>query len=62
MSATISELIKAIQEGIQAKDPKEVFIHSELESILWKINSGRMKDLDLSDTLRVKEIIKTNIK
>ncbi|MFZ1806882.1 MAG: hypothetical protein WBO10_01945 [Pyrinomonadaceae bacterium] len=48
MSATITEIVHTIQEGIKTTDPKEIYIESELESILWKIKSARMKDLDLA--------------
>lgn len=54
----LSEIILAVQEGIKATDPGQSFVlEHELDQILWKINSGRMKDLDIGHTLRIKELI-----
>ena len=54
----LSEIILAVQEGIKATDPGQTFIlEHELDQIIWKINSGRMKDLDIGHTLRIKELL-----
>lgn len=59
MSATIGELLHIIQEAIRAEDPANVFvIGPQLQDAIWKIESGRQKDVKLAGVLRWEELIK----
>lgn len=59
MSATIGELLHIIQEAIRAEDPGNVFvIGPQLQDAIWKIESGRQKDVQLAGVLRWEELIK----
>lgn len=59
MSATIGELLHIIQEAIRAEDPANEFvIGPQLQDAIWKIESGRQKDVKLSGVLRWEELIK----
>ena len=59
MSATIGELLHIIQEAIRAEDPANVFvIGPQLQDAIWKIESGRQKDVKLAGVLRWEKLIK----
>lgn len=49
---TISMLVEVIREAIRTQKPDEVYVlENDLQSISWKIRSGRQHDVAVDDTL-----------